>query len=279
MNRNAVKSIDVISAPVRRARGFTLVEILIAVFIAAIIFTIGFTIIAGTIRARNDAAVRIRSTENARLFFQMLERDLASAYPYNAGPHPIVAITDMFQTYKVKIGQYSSAKGSSDINIDVEAIQFYTRSDQREVTDERVFVRYYINNHQQLCREVQHFIDPNDPVQLTVLPLTDPALLDSQDTALFERARGLSLSFHTWKADTKEYIPDLSTINLTAASASHLKVRLSMYDAAGSLKVADNGEVYLSSTDTKEDTRIDSSRDMGNRVIYKVLLIPSSFLP
>ncbi|MGD0090250.1 MAG: type II secretion system protein [Planctomycetota bacterium] len=67
--------------------GFTMVEFLVASAIALIILTVGFVTINGTIKATREATAMLRATENSRLFFQTLERDLAAAWP---GPFDMV---------------------------------------------------------------------------------------------------------------------------------------------------------------------------------------------
>src|SRR2546423_443922 len=65
----------------RVPRGFTILEIVIASSIALFVFAVGYLAISTTVRTSDEQTKRIRDTENARLFFNMLERDLATAFP------------------------------------------------------------------------------------------------------------------------------------------------------------------------------------------------------
>ena len=46
----------------RPARGFSILELAIASFIAMIIFTVGFIVITGTLRTRSESTARIRAS-------------------------------------------------------------------------------------------------------------------------------------------------------------------------------------------------------------------------
>lgn len=249
------------------ARGFTIVEMMIAAFIAMIIFSAGFVVINGTIRARNEAAARIRATEHARLFFQMLERDLAGAYPAFAN---VTKESLLESGYDIAVGQNVST--GTAITIESDAIQFYTRIDGRGLRDEYAFVRYYINNRQQLCREVIPSADPT--TEPAIEPIAD--VLDLQEFAMFDRVRSLYVSFHEWVEKDKDYFPQLSSrATLTGAEvarATHIRVQLFSFDTTGTIQVDDGGGVKIVDQDV-ERTEV----DFANRVMQKVLPIPGSF--
>jgi type II secretory pathway pseudopilin PulG len=267
-----------------RRRGFSLVEMLIASFIAIIIFTVGFVIITGTIQAKNESSARIRATENARLFFQMLERDLAAAYPMKFGvaPNPVTGIytkEEMFEEYDITVGQNVST--GTAIKIDNNnSLQFYTRIDGRGVTDEYAFVRYYINNAQQLCREVIHSNDlDTEPAWLPIAQM-----LDKCDFAMFDRVRSMYVSFHKWDDIDKDYFPKLSsrdtlpkkmpvTNNLIPISAAtHIRVQLYLFDTLGTIQVNEGGQTVIVDQDVEK-----SADNLTIRVMQKLLPIPSGF--
>jgi len=226
-----------------RHAGFTVLEMLIAASIALLVFGIGFVTINGTIRARSEAESQIRAAENARLFFQLLERDWAAAYP---GP------TEPPGTYAKMIKGNTPMPGATnpatiaiedqvpDINafntIGSDIIQFYTHADMNPASttanpDRLVFVRYYVNpvDHT-LCRQVlddaTHVpFEQNQSVAVKPYATSD-------GNAMFDDVRQLVILHRTWRPDTKDFDPALySTVDSSNyASSTHLVVKLIMRD-------------------------------------------------
>jgi prepilin-type N-terminal cleavage/methylation domain-containing protein len=210
------------------ARGFSLVEVLVATAIASIIFTVGFVTITGTIAARNQATASVRAAESARQFFSLLENDLRAAHPRN------------IETYCLARGNiYPGLNSPNPLLVedaqlpDREIIQFYTRADTQDVSDEYVFVRYYVNHYDDptqpdeyqytLCREVVSNPDLQDainPRTLTQQP-NNPA-------ALFEGVHSLQILFGQWDPSNKTY----TWVKSPAAPgmADALKVTLELRD-------------------------------------------------
>jgi hypothetical protein len=278
-------------------RGFSLVEMMIASFSAMIIFTVGFMIISGTIRAKNESSARIRATENARLFFQLLERDLAGAFPLQAGVPPVVEgiflKEQLFSEYDITVGKNMSTGNNITVGTNVStgnpikidnnnSLQFYTRIDGRGVTDGYSFVRYYINNKQQLCRQVIPFGDPNEIP--TFEPIED--VLNLTDFAMFDRVRSMYVTFHKWDEYEKDYFPKLSSrdtlpktpatpagaLSVQVSAATHIKVQLFLFDTLGTVRVDDGGEVRIVDQDVEK-----TDVDLSIRVMQKTLAIPSGF--
>jgi hypothetical protein len=263
-------------------RGFSLVEMMIATTSAMIIFMVGFMIVSGTIRAKNESSARIRATENARLFFQLLERDLAGAFPLQAGVPPVVEgiflKEQLYDVYPITVGTNIST--GNPIKIDNNnSLQFYTRIDGRGVTDGYSFVRYYINNHQQLCRQVIPFGDPNEIP--TFEPIED--VLDSNEFAMFDRVRSMYVTFHKWNEFEKDYYPKLSSREtlptpitvfpfVPISAATHIKVQLFLFDSLGTIQINDSGDVRIVDQDVEK-----TDVDISIRVMQKTLAIPSGF--
>jgi len=246
--------------------GFTLVEMLIAVFIALIIFGVGFATITGTMRARAESEARIHSTENARIFFQTLEKDFASAYPDATSLKEDLVETGTF-TYKA---------GTFTNTFDSNALQFYTRVDTPGDSKPLV-VHYYVNKRQQVVREVI--------ADATALPQLSTSNLDSEEHAMFDRVHSLHITFHKWDPINKNFTPqmNLSTTlpvgTVTIEDATHIRIRLFMFDTLSEVKRLDNGQVVDGGVlqSGQEDLRTINVASI--RVFTRVIPIPNSFTP
>ncbi|MCW8131715.1 MAG: hypothetical protein KIS92_15320 [Planctomycetota bacterium] len=99
---------------------------LVAVFISMIIFAIGFTLLNGATQARSDAQARIRATDAARIVFDMLERDIADAYP---GPWATPYVKgDLIKTPGSVIGtslEMSITDESTTSTVGVNTVRYY----------------------------------------------------------------------------------------------------------------------------------------------------------
>lgn len=157
--------------------GFTVLEMIVATSIALIIFLVGFTLISGTSDTRTQSMARVRMTENARLLFQLLERDLAGAYDVGS-----------FTLTSGNVGNVimPNVDGFND------ALQFCTKLDTSNMTNQCVLVQYYVNPatsahspQNVLCRNVILVPSIKNPALPPPTPLTtDPAY------ALFDMVYG-----------------------------------------------------------------------------------------
>ena len=213
-------------------QGFTLIELMVALFIALIIFTIGFMTISGAITARREAEARIRAAENARVFFQMLEKDLAGAYPLPGSDiTTLVSETPVSMTVNGKpVYIIVNGKQVPAPPVTNDRIEMLTRIDHRDVTDQYVFIRYFVNSLGHLCREV----NPNPTAAGAVTPF-DP----TDDTfALFDQTYALLVSPAQWTDATKTmtvgpgYACNLNT--------THIQATVYMFGYNGSNAATDN---------------------------------------
>ena len=224
-----------------RGRGFTLIEMMISIFIALIIFTIGFTAISSTIQARRESESRIRATENARFFFDLLQKDLANAYPLEN------------VTLGVNVDLPEIVQLSTGMTVTNDRIEFFTHADHRDLTDQYVFVRYYVNSFGQLCRKASQGLTPD----AAFVPFT-PALLTDDSSALFDQTYALLVSTGQWQESSK-------TMNLSSAlpcppTTTHLQVQL----------------FFLGYNGTNPDK---SNTPATKRVFMKTIPVPDIFRP
>ncbi len=195
-----------------RNAGFTLLEMLVVTLISLVVFITGFVLITGTSEARAKAISRLRATENARLFFQLLERDLAGAYkgPGDVMTRGRLAAATAYPVsapYPIVIEDKDAGGVSYDI------LQFYTRADTHTVTDEYVFVRYFVNRADlTLCRQVLPY-DPSlsappenvDPRPLLVTSIeVDPSV---GAYTVFDEVTRLYVVHRLWNEQTKTLEP------------------------------------------------------------------------
>ena len=239
--------------------GFTVIELLIGAFIALFIFMVGFMTINGTIRASGEATALVRATENARLFFQTLERDLSAAWP-GPGPLPLIMVKSVLPVPVDASGNatYSPPQQlpiilelqQPDGTILTDALQFYTRADTHPQPDQaddpspperRVFVRYYVNpNEHTLCREViareviiNGIINPINPLPEDDVPdalKTTPHPVDKY--AVCDNVRTVRFLLRRWDDTQKQFDQPLTntTPSATPSTCTHVLVLLQMQD-------------------------------------------------
>jgi len=244
----------------RHQPGFTLVEVLIACFIATLIFLVGFTAISSTVNARRDSSRRIRGTEAARMLFQALERDLASAYNGPNGLTKSRATGCAFNTTPVS-AQLVLTVDPSD------ALQFYTRADLPTQTDNQLFVRYFHDpNGKAVCRRVINATQSATPPETGPLDADDPATTDENENEryhLINDVDAFQVLFRRWDDAGKTWLPALSDSNdyATPASATHLLVKVRIRDPFA---------------DYKGTTEDDKPPAETTRTYYHVIPLPSS---
>lgn len=217
------------------ARGFTMIEFLISVFISAFVFLIGLSTITMTQRAQNTATVNLRIAENARMFFDTLERDLAGAYP--AG-YPSMRLDK-----PASIRLVDTPLVPLDINKS-DALQFFSKTDHARTPDAVVLLRYYVarndandlkkikQDRTPVCREVLNGYLIANGNDFNPPDAIDPA--SGNSFALFDGVKKLKISYRRWVRESKQFEPALSsTLDGDPATATHLLVRLYMIDPDG----------------------------------------------
>lgn len=188
----------------RTSQGFTLVEMLVAVFIAMIIFAIGFTLLNGATQARSDAQARIRATDAARIVFDMLERDIVDAYP---GP---------WATPYTK-GDLIQAPGGDVVS---STLELTTSDESTTSTVGLVTVRYYVlTSTKILYREVRQDAPGGTP-SLAATPVHDSQF------ALLPDIEQMNASYLRFDDATKAFV-DASAAPDTA---THINVLLKIKD-------------------------------------------------
>lgn len=216
-------------------RGFTMIEFLISVFISTIVFLIGLSTITMTQRAQNTAAANLRIAENARLFFDTLERDVSGAYP--AG-YPSLRLDT-----PASLRLPDTPVVPLDINKS-DALQFFSKTDHARTPDSVVLLRYFVarndandlnkvkQDRTTLCREVLNGYLMENGNDFIAPPPIDPATGNS--FALFDGVKKMKISYRRWVRDTKQFDPSLSsTLDGDPATATHLLIRLYMIDPDG----------------------------------------------
>lgn len=199
-------------------RGFTLVEMLIAVFIAMIIFAIGFTLLNGANKARSDAQSRIRTFDAARLILDRIERDFKDAYP---GPWA----TDKTQL----VATYPGPAGN--------VLEMTTTTDTQNTTVLATglpgiySVRYYVlASNQILYRE--YAVDPPDATQPSFRGVTPTA---SADFALLPDVASVTFEPYHWDDALKKHATGAADFS----DATEINIRLvliSVRDSNGAVK-------------------------------------------
>ncbi|MEI6236951.1 MAG: hypothetical protein WCT04_28160 [Planctomycetota bacterium] len=215
----------------RRTAGFTLIEAIIASGIALLVFGVGYTAISTTVTASNIASARIRDTENARLFFNMLERDLSTAVPgptYMSKSALTLAqsgYTPLPQGNAIVLNEYDG-RALSDI------IQFYCRTDHpgapTDPLEPLLFVRYglcRVEGINAICRQTDTHtpgatsiqcpdqltgVDSFTSIDMNPLALTNHAT--SESLALFDNVSRLVIVLQQWDPLNRKYIPPV-TVN------------------------------------------------------------------
>ncbi len=205
----------------RSSRGFTLIEMMVAIFIGLIIFTVGFTAISSSIQARRESEARIHATENARLFFDMLQKDLASAYP-------IDSVNVNLPNMVTETPGQPMTVNKVPIAVTNDRIEFFMRADNRGLTDQYIFVRYYINNLGHLCR--QTFQSPTTAA--------NPIDFSNDDSALFDQAFAILVSPCQWQDTAKNMF--VSASPPCSPATTHLRVKLFLFGYNGANLAVDN---------------------------------------
>ncbi len=230
-----------------RAAGFTLIELLIAMSIAVLIFTIGFTILQGTRVAQREAKSRILATEQARLFFEMVSRDVAMSYP-----GPFVDLNEKAELRKTFLGP-APYRGNvlqlTTRNIDYTDLQvgtFLDRYKDKTGIDLDLNsglaisnIRYYVvlqpkdplniiaNDTGFLYREVSLVQGPTNPA-------TDPwpELNPPHDFrfAMFRGVNTLEIGYAEWDTAKKKMLGESDPSFSNIANADYLDVRITFLD-------------------------------------------------
>jgi prepilin-type N-terminal cleavage/methylation domain-containing protein len=206
-------------------RGFTLIEMMVATVIVLIVMGTGITLLNGSTKAQSVSTKRIGASENTKLLFQLLARDLEGAYRGPNTPSLVKGRLIEADAYPVA-GDFPIVVADA-VTPATDILQLYTKSDASTVTDECVFVRYYRNHADRtLCRKV-----------IPVLPTEAPEQTDPRETtetsdadALFDGVRQIIFVYRQWDPVTKVFLPSFSdTVESTDIPAcTHLKVTIIM---------------------------------------------------
>lgn len=210
--------------------GFTVIEVLVASVIALIIFAIGFNSISTAQKIQSQTVKSLRLAENARLFFTMLERDLAGAYP---------AWT---VTTKQNLIEHDNPTPKNDF------LQFFARTDSVNAAPEAIFLcRYYVaekDSSNKVINQLRRTVDGEyitTGAPHTVIATPPSAMLDDYAAAIFDEVHSLRFYFRKWDPNTKSFTPPLDDPNdlqpTDVPNATHLLVRLFLKDdGRGNLK-------------------------------------------
>jgi len=212
----------------RRPSGFTILEMIIAATIALMIFGIGFYTITASQRVQADTTRSLRQSENARLFFDMIERDLQGAYP------------GWFIATKDKLVENDSPDSPTDR---YDALRFFSRVDYVNSAPDGVFlVRYYVAPNDstgrllhQVRREVwTGYITPGSNEFLEASVATYANSLDNVAGAVFDEVDRLRIDYRIYNPKSKTFEPPLESANdldpALIPQATHLLVRLFLKD-------------------------------------------------
>ena len=218
-------------------RGFTLIELLIAAAIALLIFAVGFSILLGATKARSEVQSRLSTTESARLFFQLLERDLTAALPSpSSWTPPLHRKQDLIEDLE-----------TSETNA---VVRMLTATEVASPTgQEAVCVRYYLWNSglvkpkaKVLFREVALGQPAPD---ITGPGFKDHSAMDNGAAALLPGADMLCAYYLRWYEEEKVYLcwrkragtwewqkPDGTFLNdgLGLNAATHLEIGVGFLD-------------------------------------------------
>ncbi|MCZ7643688.1 MAG: prepilin-type N-terminal cleavage/methylation domain-containing protein [Planctomycetota bacterium] len=176
----------------RGARGFTLLEMIIAVAIAVLILAMTFTILNGATLAQSASRSRIEASESARILFQAIEHDLAGAFPGPLGHSKALLVRTVVP----------QAAWDGNPGFHGQTLHFATASDNRTQGAEFVTVRYFMarrtaQEEKRLYRQVNANGDfPSDPDLLT---------LNNEDVLLTQVKR-LEIGYARWDPAEKTYL-------------------------------------------------------------------------
>jgi prepilin-type N-terminal cleavage/methylation domain-containing protein len=261
-------------------RGFTLVEIMIATGIAGFIAFVGYFAISTTITASNAATARVRDTENARLFFSMLKREIATAFP---GPGNMIkgrgdaSITN----YDPNNNQSSLVLSDKSANPPSDVIQFYSRVDSPSLQEDQVlFVRYYMNRADNtLCRQAQPCNPTGTPPNATSPYDEIPPNISKSDALwpLFDNVRSLRITFEQWDPNAKVFNSEVGAKPVSPSVCDTLLVTLTFTDVVAQKAIVAGG---TSATNASSSTSTPSTFDLQTaRTFSTVIPIPTTFGP
>lgn len=213
----------------RRPAGFTILEMIIAATISLMIFGIGFYTITASQRVQSETTRSLRHAENARMFFEMLERDLQGAY---AG---------WFIDTKAKLVEKDSPTSPTQR---YDALRFFSRLDYVNAAPDGVFlVRYYVAPKDstgtkvlnQIRREVwTGYITPGSNQFVETSVATYANSLDNVSGAVFDEVDRIRIDFRIYHPETKTFEPALESPNdldpALVPQATHMLVRLFLKD-------------------------------------------------
>lgn len=206
------------------SRGFTLVEVMIGMFISAVIFLAGFMILKGASNVRSASLQRVAVADNARVFFALLKREIAAAGPgpwdpamkkedFGGPDYKTIAVTTHSDPYFQRSLLYQDA------------------DDKLETAPAYVSVRYSVDGAGRLKREVSFKAveydengDPLDDDKTTIFDADAPTVSET----LFGDVKELRVYFLRWnEADKRlEQVPEgLGEEN----TATHLNVELKLF--------------------------------------------------
>ena len=254
------------------SHGFTILELIIASSIAMVVFGVGYLAISTTVSASNESAARIHETENVRLFFNMLERDLTSAF---AGPSNIQKVRQQVPTYLPNPSPMVMTETVNSVSPQSDILQFYCRTENPSAgADDFGFVRYYINRADNtLCRQVKYdstgnnfagnFPDVFDPTLLTNV--------NNSDLALFDSIFKLTVTYQRWNPLTRQYDKE-PAINPAVTNCDSLLLTIIFTDNYKQKRF----DSFNAASD-KASTSYQNNLNKNYRSYSKVFSIPASF--
>lgn len=253
--------------------GFTILELIIASSIAMVVFGVGYLAISTTVSASNESAARIQETENVRLFFNMLERDLASAF---AGPGNIQKVRQQVPTYNPNPPPMVMTETINSVSPQSDIMQFYCRTENPSAgADDFGFVRYYLNRaDNSLCR--QFTLDSAGNNFAGNLPDSfDPTLFTNASNnstyALFDSVFKLTVTYQHWNPVTRQYDKE-PLINPATTNCDSLLITIIFTDNYKQ-KRFDAANV----TSDKSTTTYQNNVNKNYRSYSKVFSIPANF--
>lgn len=220
-----------------RAGGFTLVELLIAVFVALVVFVLGFTLLNGALQARSEAQRRIESSDTARLFFSLLERDLACALP---GPWTVpldrAALLPATTGYSLPAGQDLARDAGGQAYLLQLTTSNVDHCDPAARPQAVSSARYYVlkeagRESGTLYRELSLAQPPG------AFPFTT-ALAGQAADALFANVRLFKAGYVRWDESARSFVA------AAAGQATHLDVALILLDPNEKLTQAQRERIF-----------------------------------
>jgi prepilin-type N-terminal cleavage/methylation domain-containing protein len=233
-----------------RPAGFTVIELLIGMAIAVVIFTVGILIVKGSSDARRASLERLAVSDKARIFFAQLEKEITAAWP---GPWFDQGGADPLR----KKDFWDGANLTLSTRLDA-------RYDREKIPPEPFFVsvRYSVVN-ERMCRKTSYKTvaydengTPNSVPKSEIFAPEDAKLIGPNEP-YFDGVQELQVYWLKWNP-TKLLSNGTQTMLLedcsdNPESATHLNVELKL------------------SLDPKAD------KDRPFRVFNKVFKIPETF--